>query len=119
MIKKIVPLTVLVAFVFQITGCFFPTSSTVVKGKVVDYKKQAVPGAKVTFGGAGSEVETVTGSDGTFTITARHRPAQMLNLKIAKYGVGRFQDKFPGFAAPDDGTSFELMPILGEIPSTR
>lgn len=119
MCKKVTRLIVVIGFILQTSGCIFPISSTTIDGRVVDYKKQPVAGAKVTFGGTGGEVETLTGPDGTFKVTTRHRPSQMLNLKISKQGVGRFHDEFPGFAAPEDGKSYELMPIIGEIPATK
>jgi hypothetical protein len=73
----------------------------------------------VRFGGTGSETVTNTLADGTFTITARHRPTQMLNLTASKPSVGTYVDKFPGFAVPDGEISVKLMSEIQIIPRTK
>lgn len=107
------------AGVLFFSSCIFPTSSTTVKGKVVDDEKRPVADAMVLFGGTGSETVVATQADGTFTATARHRPTQMLNLSVSKEGVGTYSDKFPGFAATNKVIQIELMATLGTIPRTR
>ena len=101
------------------TSCIFPTGSTTVKGRVRDYKKQAVADAEVRFGGTGFETVTKTSNDGFFTVTARHRPTQMLNLTVSKPGVGTYSDKFPGFSAPGGNIDVELKPTIPTIRITE
>ncbi|MEP6924404.1 MAG: hypothetical protein ABI954_08050 [Pyrinomonadaceae bacterium] len=56
-------------------------------------------------------------ANGKFTVTARHRPTQMLRLEVKKEGFGmREKVEFPGFAAPDKPVEIELMQT---IPRTR
>jgi hypothetical protein len=93
-----------------LSSCIFQTSSTTVKGKVTEYGKKPVVDAEISFGGAGSEIVTRTQTDGTFTVTARHRPTQMLRLEVKKKGfVMREKVEFPGFAAPEEPIEIELM----------
>lgn len=101
------------------SSCLLATSSTTVRGRVVDDEKRPVADAEVRFGGTAFESVVKTQADGTFTATARHRPTQMLNLSVSKKGVGTYEDKFPGFAAPDEVIQIELMATLGTIPRTR
>ena len=115
MFRKIAAATLFVASL-SLSGCIFPTSRTTVKG-VVMLSGRPVSGAEVTFGGKLTEVRTITGPDGKFTLTARHRPTQMLELKASKTGYGQYEEiKFPGFAAPDGEIKVELIHI---IPRTR
>lgn len=93
-------------------SCFFATSSTTVKGVVMNYDKP-VEGAEVTFGPTMGEEKVVTGPDGKFTITAKHRPMAMLRLHAKKAGLG--QDKtieFPGFYAPTDEIKIEMLVLF-------
>lgn len=101
-----------------LSSCIFPTSSTTIKGKVFDDEQRPVTDAEVRFGGTGFETVVKTQADGTFTVTVRHRPTQMLNLSVSKTGVRTYADKFPGFAAPDEIIQIELMATLGTIPRT-
>jgi hypothetical protein len=94
-----------------LTSCIFPTSSTTVKGCVTDGEKP-VADAEVRFGGVGSQTTVKTKADGGFTITARHRPTQMLYLTISKPGFAEYSDKFPGFAAPSGNIEIELLHSL-------
>ena len=94
-------------------GCFFNTSTTTVKGVVWDYDKP-VEGATVTFGPTLGEVSTVTGKDGKFELTVKHRFTAMLYVKAAKAGLGqREKVEFPGFAAPDEEVKVEMIAIIG------
>lgn len=97
-----------------LSSCIFQTSSTTVKGRVTEYGKKPVADAEIRFGGTGSEVVTKTQTDGTFTVTAKHRPTQMLRLEVRKQGfVMREKVEFPGFAAPDEVIEIELMQTIG------
>lgn len=99
--------------VFVAGGCFFNTSSTTVKGVVMNYGKP-VSGAEVTFGPTLGEVKVTTGADGKFTVTAKHRMTAMLRLTVKKSGMGqREKVEFPGFAAPDEEIKVEMMDIFG------
>ena len=100
-------------------GCIFPTSSSTIEGRVRDYKKQAVADAEVKFGGTGFQTVTKTLQDGSFTITVRHRPTQMLNLTVSKPRIGTYSDKFPGFAAPGGDIDVELINEISTIPLTE
>ena len=92
------------------TSCLLPTSSTTVSGRVTEYGKKPVAGAEISFGGAGLKAATTTGADGKFTVTARHRPAQMLRLQVKKKGFAMDEKvEFPGFAAPDEPIEIKLM----------
>lgn len=110
---------VFVAGCLFLSSCFLPTSSTTIKGKVFDQENRPVADAEVRFGGTGFETVIKTQADGTFTVTARHRPTQMLNLNVSKTGVGNYSDKFPGFAASGETIQINLMPTLQTIPRTR
>jgi len=99
-----------------LTACL-PTSSTTVSGRVTEYGKKPVADAEVSFGGTGMETVTKTDADGKFTVSARHRPTQMLRLNVKKQGfVMKEKQEFPGFAAPDKPVEIELMQT---IPRTR
>ena len=109
-----------IAFVgLFLAACFLQTSSTTVKGYVRDGSGKPVVDAEVSLGGAGSASKTRTDAKGFYTVTAKHRPTQMLYLTAEKEGVGKYNDKFPGFAAPDGDKNIELMATLGTIPRTR
>lgn len=118
MIKSLINLSLpLICLVLLNTACFFSTSSTTVKGYVVDTVGTPIADAKVVFGGTLSETETKTDAIGFFTITVKHRPTQMLRLNVTKQGYGmREKVEFPGFAAPSDNIKVEMIHIIG---STR
>jgi len=67
----------------------------------------------------GGESKTKTDAKGYYTVTAKHRPTQMLYLTAKKEGVGSYSDKFPGFAAPDGDKNIGLMATLGTSLRTR
>lgn len=115
--RKYILLTVLVFTLSSLllTSCIFPTSSTTVKG-YVRYDGKPVANAEVSFGGALGATQTTTDERGFYTVTARHRPTQMLYLTIKKEGFAEQTDKFPGFAAPEGDKNIELMKT---IPRTR
>ncbi len=97
-------------------GCFFNTSTTTVKGVVWNYDKP-VEGATVTFGPTMGEVSAVTGKDGKFELTAKHRYTAILYVKPTKAGLTQDEEvSFPGFAAPDKEIKVEM---LGVIQPTR
>ena len=97
-----------------LSGCFFSSSSTSVTGRVTEYGKKPVAGAEIKFGGTGAEATTKTDADGRFSITASHRPTQMLRLQVIKDGfVMKEKVEFPGFAAPDKPIEIELMEVIG------
>lgn len=118
MIKPLLNLSLCLAcIIFLNTACFFSTSSTTVKGYVVDTGGTPIADAKVVFGGTLSEVETKSDAKGYFTVTAKHRPTQILRLNATKQGYGmREKVEFPGFAAPSDNIKVEMIHIIG---STR
>lgn len=100
-----------------LSACFLPTSSTTVSGRVTEYGKKPVAGAEISFGGTGWMTTTTTGADGKFTVTALHRPTQMLRLEVRKTGFAMNEKvEFPGFSAPDKPIEIEL---LETIPETR
>ncbi len=101
-----------------LSACF-QTSSTTVRGYVRDSGGKPVADVEISFGGTGSESKTRTDAKGFYTITAKHRPMQMLYLNAEKKDVGKYSDKFPGFAAPSGDKNIELMATLGTIPKTR
>lgn len=108
-------LAALSILVFVALGCL-PTSSTSVKGRV-ELDGKPVEGATVKFGPTLGEVTTVTGRDGRFELTAKHRFTAMLYLTVSKPGIGqREKIEFPGFAAPDEDIKVEMITIIG---STR
>lgn len=91
------------------TGCIFSTSSTTVRGVVI---KGDIPidGAEVSFGPTLGEVTAVTGKDGRFTLTAKHRPTAMLRVNVKKEGLSQSEKvEFPGFAAPDEEIKIEML----------
>ena len=93
-----------------LSACFLPTSSTTVSGRITEYGEKPVAGAEIYFGGAGFETTATTGADGKFTVTAKHRPTQMLRLEVKKKGFAMSEKvEFPGFAAPDEPIDIELM----------
>lgn len=100
-----------------LSACFLPTSSTTVSGRVTQYGEKPIANAEITFGGTGVESTTTTDADGKFTVTARHRPTQMLYLNVKKEGFGMSEKvEFPGFAAPDKPIEVEMMKT---IPRTK
>ena len=100
-----------------LSACIFSTSSTTVSGRVTEYGEKPVANAEILFGGTGFEATTKTDADGKFTVTAKHRPTQMLRLEVKKQGfVMREKVEFPGFSAPDKPIEVELMQT---IPATR
>jgi hypothetical protein len=111
-----IEITILVITCFFASSCIFPTSSTTVKGRVFEYGRKPVADAEVSFGGTGFETITKTDADGNFTASSRHRPTQMLYLKISKEDFAVYEDKFPGFAAPEETVEIEL---LKTIPRRR
>lgn len=117
--NHIIRTAVILILTVTFTGCLLPTSSTTVKGRVLDGYGKTVANADVKFGGTGFQTTVQTAADGTFTVTARHRPTQMLYLEVSKKGVGTYSDKFPGFGAPSKPIDVELMATIGEIPTTR
>ena len=105
-IKALLLLTVSCLF---FTSCIFPTSSTTVKGYVRNYGKP-LANADVSFGETGLTTKTTTDAKGFFTVTARHRPMQMLYLKVEKKGYAMDEKvEFPGFAAPTDDVIVEML----------
>ena len=108
--------TVLIAVgivLFVSMGCYFNTSTTTVKGVVWNYDKP-VEGATVTFGPTLGEVSTVTGKDGKFELTVKHRFTAMLYVKASKPGLGQRETvDFPGFAAPGEEIKVEMITIIG------
>ena len=117
--KHILPQMFAIAFVcLFLSSCFLPTSSTTVKGYVRESGKP-VADVAISFGGAGGASKTRTDAKGFYTVTAKHRPTQMLYLTAEKKGVGSYSDKFPGFAAPSGDNNIELMATLGTIPAAR
>lgn len=118
--KQILPQVFGIAFLcLFLSSCFLQTSSTTLKGYVRENDGKPVADVEISFGGAGSESKTKTDAKGFYTVTARHRPAQMLYLTAKKPDIGSYSDKFPGFAAPDGDKNIELMATLGTIPATR
>lgn len=115
MIKPLLNVSLCLAcIIFLNTACIFSTSSTTVKGYVVDTVGKPIADAKISFGGTLSESETKTDEKGFFTITAKHRPTQMLRLNAIKQGYGmREKVEFPGFAAPTDNIKVEMIHIIG------
>lgn len=118
MIKRLLIFTLILnGLIFMNAACFLPISSTTVKGYVVDGGGKPLADAKISFGGTLSEVETTSDAKGFFTITAKHRPTQMLRLNVTKDGYGmREKVEFPGFTAPTDNIKVEM---LQTIPRTR
>jgi hypothetical protein len=107
--KKRILFTCLAAAVLLNASCFLATSSTTVKGVVMNYGKP-VEGAEVTFGPVGGEEKVITGPDGKFTLTARHRMASILHLKAKKAGLAQDEKiEFPGLAAPKDEVKIEML----------
>jgi hypothetical protein len=121
MTKSLLNLSLCLACIgFLNTACFFSTSTTTVKGYVVDTVGTPIPDAKILFGGTLSEVETKSDAKGFFTITAKHRPTQILRLNVTKDGYGMMEKvEFPGFAAPTDDIKVKMIHILGRIPGTK
>lgn len=105
-------ITIAVTSLF-LSACFLPTSSTTVSGKVTEYGDKPIAGAEISFGGTGMKTTTTTDADGKFTVTARHRPTQMLRLEVNKDGFAMSEKvEFPGFAAPDKPIEIELMETI-------
>ena len=113
-LKRIGYNLIAVATLALLSGCFFSTSSTAVSGRVTEYGNKPVVGAEIRFGGTGAEATTKTDADGRFSVTASHRPTQMLRLQVIKEGfVMKEKVEFPGFAAPDKPIEIELMKVIG------
>lgn len=96
------------------SSCFFSTSSTTVKGYVRDGGGKPLADVAISFGGTMFEAETKSDAKGFFTVTAKHRPTQILRLTAKKDGWGmREKVEFPGFAAPTDDIKVEMIQIIG------
>ena len=107
--KQLQILVIAVASIF-LSACFLQTSSTTVSGRVTKSGEEPVAGAEVSFGGAGLEEATITDADGKFTVTARHKPLQMLRLVVKKKGFAMDETvEFPGFAAPGEPIEIKLL----------
>jgi hypothetical protein len=102
-----------------VSSCIFSTSRTTVKGFVREQDGKPVADAEINFGGALTESKTRSGADGSFTVSASHRPTQMLTLTVSKSGFAETSEKFPGFAAPKDDKIVVLKPAIPTIPRTR
>ncbi|MGI8545312.1 MAG: carboxypeptidase-like regulatory domain-containing protein [Aridibacter sp.] len=93
-----------------LSSCFLPTSITTVSGRVTKGDTEPIASAEVSFGGVGFEETTTTDADGKFTVTAKHKPMQMLRLEVKKKAFAmREKVEFPGFAAPDEPIEIELL----------
>jgi hypothetical protein len=103
----------------SVSSCIFSTSSTTVKGFVREQDCKPLADAGIKFGGALTESKTRSGADGSFTVTANHRPTQMLHLTVSKQGFEESAEKFPGFAAPKGDKIIVLKPVIPTIPRTR
>jgi hypothetical protein len=111
MTKALSTVLIICAAVFC-TSCIFSTSSTTVKGRV-HKGQEPVANAEVSFGGTLAEAKTTTGPDGRFTLTAKHRPTQILTLSVTKSGLTQREEiKFPGFAAPEKEIEVEMMTVI-------
>jgi len=100
------------------TSCFLRTSTTTVRGKVT-YDNKPVVGAEVRFGGKMGEDVTRTDHDGRFTLTAKHRPTEMLEIKVLWPGYTHNEIKFPGFTGDDKPINIELKKVFTPIAPTR
>ncbi len=100
-------------------ACVFSTSSTTVRGRVRDGDGRPIAGAEVRLGGTGNEARTTTQADSSYTVTAQHRPTQMLTLTVSKPGFATHTQQFPGFAAPEGNHDVELESPMQIIPRTR
>jgi hypothetical protein len=99
------------------SACLPSSSTTTVKGYVFNYDSP-VSGATVTFGGTGSKATATTNADGKFTITATHRPTEVLRLEVVADGYGQKEKvEFPGFAAPTGELKIEMLKTIA--PSRR
>ncbi len=98
--NKGLALTAMAILIAVGSGCNFSTSSTTVRGVVMNYDVPV----------EGAEVTAVTGKDGRFTLTAKHRPTAMLRVNVKKDGLAqREKMEFPGFAAPDEEINVEML----------
>lgn len=107
--NKIVGFAALMLLVAVVSGCFFATSRTTVKGVVVNYEKR-LEGVEVTFGPLLGEKKVTTDKDGKFEITVSHRPGAMLYLTTKKKGYAqRERIEFPSFTASDEDLKVEML----------
>lgn len=97
--------------------CSGSSTKTTVKGYVHDGEGHPIVGADVRLGGPGNETKTVSQADGSYTITARHRPLQVITLTISKPGYATHKQEFPGFAAPKGNNNVELIETVYYPPS--
>jgi hypothetical protein len=71
------------------------------------------------LGGTLSESKTRIAADGSLTVTAKHRPTEMLVLAVTKPGFSESTEKFPGFDAPKDDKIVVPQAAIPTIPRTR
>lgn len=87
------------------------SNSTTVHGKV-HFDNKPVAGAEVRFGPNMGESVSTTNHDGLFTITATHRPAEVLELKVLKPGYAHDKIEFPAFGSAPREYDIELKRIF-------
>jgi len=103
-------LLLLLAVSLLFSSCF-RSGSTTVRGKVT-FESKPVVGAEVRFGPNSQETSTTTNHDGLFTITATHRPADVLELKVLKPGYSHDKIEFPASGSTQREFDIELKRIF-------
>ena len=96
MIRRPVPVLVLLAASLLLASC--GSSSSTVRGKV-HFNGKPVSGAEVRFGPNMGEAVTETNYDGRYEITATHKSADRLELKVLKVGYVHDKIEFPAYSA--------------------
>jgi hypothetical protein len=108
--NRLILILLLLAACWLLSSCF-GSRSTTVRGKV-HFDNKPVAGAEVRFGANMNESTTTTNHDGQFIITATHRPAEVLELKVLKPGYAHDKIEFPAFGSAQREYDIELKRIF-------
>ena len=87
------------------------SNNTTVRGKV-RFDNKPVVGAEVRFGPNMKEATTTTNHDGQFIVTATHRRAEVLELKVLKPGYTHDKIEFPAYGSSEREFDIELKRIF-------
>jgi hypothetical protein len=108
--KRLTYVLIVLTASLLLASCFRSTSTTV-RGKV-HYDNKPVVGTEVRFGASMNESTATTNHDGQFIITATHRPAEVLELKVLKPGYAHDKIEFPAFGSAEREYDIELKRIF-------
>ena len=104
-------LTLLLFTAFLLAASSCRSNNTTVRGKV-HFENKPVVGAEVRFGPNMKEATTTTNYDGQFIISATHRRAEVLELKVLKPGYTHEKIEFPAYGSAQREFDIELKRIF-------